>query len=195
MEIGRIVTANSHLDYVAQVYGPSEAATVPTPEDYSFGTFTLIRAGESDGDGLVAVVYDTLLVNPDFGRQGPRLSPPGDVGVFAPDYLNEQATLVGLAVLGRCKDGACAQGVPRVAAQANAPVVTMDDAAFARFHRDGGSVALRYAPILQAQGKLLLSELLQQVVRRLEDAFPARAEHLRTLRANLLWQSRVEAQR
>ena len=48
----------------------------------------------------VGVIYDTQLLNPDFGSLGPRLSNEAQVEVFSPDYLSEKAVLVHLLMLG-----------------------------------------------------------------------------------------------
>jgi hypothetical protein len=147
------------------------------------------------GRALVAAVYDTQLLNPEFGRLGPRLSSPQDTAVFAPDYLCEQAVLVGLVVLGQRMDGVFEQGIPRASAGVNAPVQKMLNEEFIGFHRYSETPALHYARILQAQGKPLLFELLEQIAGRLELAFPEKSTALRTLRANLMWQSRVQVNR
>ena len=193
MEIARIVKANSHVDYVAQVYGPGEKAPVPQRDEYGFGRFMCIDA--EGGRCIVSAVYDTQLLNPEFGRLGPRLSPPADVSVFMPDYVNEQATLIGLIALGERVAGQYVQGVPHVAAPVNAPVVSMTEEEFVAFHSAGGKLSLYYARMLQGQLNPLLLELLVQTILRLEDEFPDQAKMLSTLRANLMWQSRVEVNR
>ena len=116
MHIGKIVSSTSHIDYVCQVYGPGEVPDVPAPEDHGFGAFVGI---ESQGGGqLVGVIYDTTLLNPEFGSLGPRLSSPDELGIFSPDYVAEKVTVVGIVVVGSLgSDGEVAQGVPVVAAR------------------------------------------------------------------------------
>ena len=117
--IGKIVTSNAHTDYVCQIYGPGEIDPLPEAPDYAYGTFAAIDladAGQANAV-LVVVIYNTLLVNPDYGNLGPRLSPREETEIFTPDYLSETATLVGIAALGWLDGaGVARQGVPPLAA-------------------------------------------------------------------------------
>ena len=101
MILGKVIKSNGHVDYVCQIYGPGETALPPAPEDYAFGTF--VRIALPDEASLIGLVYDTILMNPEFGNLGPRLSPSADLEIFSPDYLREKVVLVGL-VLG-CPQG------------------------------------------------------------------------------------------
>ncbi len=115
MQIGKIVKSNSHVDYVCQVHNPGETEYAPLPHDYAFGTFVRVELTGQPGY-LVGLIYSTILMNPEFGNLGPRLSPASDLEVFSPDYLREQATLVGILAVGQVtSDGQTLQGVPLVA--------------------------------------------------------------------------------
>ena len=91
--LGKIVQSKTYTDYVCQLYSPGEVETLPSPTDYAFGTFVRVPL-DTEKDHLVGVIYDTVLLNPDFGNL-PRLSPAPDLAVFSPDYLAEKVTLVG----------------------------------------------------------------------------------------------------
>ena len=191
--IGKLVKSNSHTDYVCQVYGPGEVETPPVPADHAFGTFVRIPLDETASD-LVGVVYDTVLLNPDFGNLGPRLSPAPDLAIFSPDYLAEKVTLVGVTAIGTLgPDGAATHGVPSLAAQIDVLVERMDDDAIRAFHRPASSnsagVHLGYAPLLLALGSPLSRLLLLRVVDRLIALFPGREAHLSVLRGELAWQT------
>ena len=193
-QIGKLARSNSHTDYVCQVYNQGEVETPPTLSEYGFGTFGCIRLG-STNDALVGLIYDTVLLNPDFGNLGPRLSPAPDLAVFSPDYLAEKVTLVGITAIGTlAPDGTATHGVPPLAAQIDAPVERMDDDAIRRFHRSaGGSQVVRigYAPLLLSHGSPLARHLLLNVVDRLIALFPDQAAHLSVLRGELAWQTAV----
>ncbi|MER3404731.1 MAG: hypothetical protein C4289_05845 [Chloroflexota bacterium] len=111
MLLGRIVKSNSHVDYVCHIYGVGEVPDPPAPDDYAFGRWVRIATGRQgrhpgeDAPGAVAldtpvqthvvgVIYNTQLINPDYGAGGPRLSPERELEFFAPDYLSERAVLV-----------------------------------------------------------------------------------------------------
>jgi hypothetical protein len=190
--IGKLIKSSAHTDYVCQVYGPGEVETPPAPVDYAFGTFVSIPLDETDGD-LVGLIYDTVLLNPDFGNLGPRLSPAPDLAVFSPDYLAEKVTLVGITAAGTLPpDGTAVHGVPSLAAQIDTLVERMDDDAIRMFHRPASGnpgVRLGYAPLLLALGSPLVRHLLLRVVDQLAALFPDQVAHLSVLRGELAWQA------
>ena len=142
MQIGKVVKSNSHVDYVCQVDNPGEFDDCPTPEDYAFGTFVRVDLSNHSGY-LVGLIYSTILMNPEFGTLGPRLSSSTELEVFSPDYLNEQATLVGIFAIGQVKPaGSVYQGVPRLAASVNAVVDTLDREHIRSFHQQGNNLSL-----------------------------------------------------
>jgi hypothetical protein len=200
MRIGKIVKSNTHVDYVCQVYGPREIAEPhPSPEDFAFGTFVGVDLSADAGQGaphnsyLVGLIYSTILMNPEFGNLGPRLSPPADLEVFSPDYLREQATLVGVVAVGQVTAAGTHQGVPRLAAQVGAEVTTMTADEVRAFHTptSDARLALAYAPLLLAQGDPLVPHLVLNVINGLEQLFPDQASQLAVLRGNLAWKTVV----
>ncbi len=194
--IGKIVKSNTHVDYVCQIYGPGESDVPPQPGDYSFGTFVAIRleGQAAPGERLVGVIYNTLLMNPDFGNLGPRLSPRQELEVFTPDYLAETATLVGIIALGWIDgDGRPWQGVPAMAATVNTPVHRLEDDELCLFHQgDQGRLNLRYVPMLLGQNSPLVPQLLLQIVDRLARLFPQERSRLTVMRNNLAWKNIVQ---
>lgn len=194
--VGKIVKSNTHVDYVCQVYGPNEVLTCPRPGDYCFGTFvsiTLEEDGEPEGR-LIGVIYNTLLMNPDFGSLGPRLSPKPDLEIFTPDYLAETATLVGILALGWIDaSGICHQGVPNLAATVNNPVYRLEEGELRHFHCDlAGRLCLRYVPLILSQNNPLVAPLLLSIVDRLAALFPGQQSQLSLMRNNLAWKSIVQ---
>ena len=190
MSIGKIIKSNSHTDYICQVYGPGEVETPPSREDYAFGTF--VRAGLGSGRWLVGIIYNTMLFNPDFGRLGPRLSPEPELAVFSPDYLNEKATLVGIAAVGTVDAaGNVVQGVPSLAASTDALVERMTDDQTRTFHQGNSTPQLAYAPLLLAQGSPMALPLLQTVITRLRTLFPDQTGLLAVLQDDLAWKAQI----
>lgn len=202
--IGKIVKSNTHIDYVCQVYGPGEIISQPHPSDYAFGEFVAIKlAGVAEPDlgvsetssaQLVGIIYNTLLLNPEFGSLGPRLSPRGEQEIFTPDYLNETATLVGIIAVGwRGGGGRWRQGVPSLAAEVDAPVRLLNGEEMEQFHRDDdGRLALRYAPVLLGMQNPLVPQLLINVIDRLMGIFPDQCGQLGVMRNNLAWKAIVQ---
>jgi hypothetical protein len=200
--IGKIVKSNTHIDYVCQVYGPGEIMAQPQPADYAFGEFVAIElstsvngnASATGGTTLIGIIYNTLLLNPEFGNLGPRLSPRGEQEIFTPDYLNETAILVGIIAVGWCDpQGRWRQGVPSLAAEVDAPVRQCEAAELERFHRDDdGRLALRYAAVLLGMKNPLVTQLLINVIDRLVGIFPDQCGQLNVMRNNLAWKSIVQ---
>ncbi len=197
--IGKIVKSNTHIDYVCQVFAPGEWSEPPRPEDHAFGRFVAVqlpaREEAQEAPALVGVIYNTVLLNPDFGSLGPRLSPRDEQEIFTPDYLVEKATLVGILALGwRDERGCYHQGVPPLAAAVDAPVAVLSEEALRAFHREenGGRLALRYAPILLGMNSPLVPPLLLTLVDRLIQLFPDEAPRLRVVRENVAWKSIVQ---
>jgi hypothetical protein len=62
----------------------------------------------------VGVIYDTILVNPEFGSLGPRLSNETQVELFSPDYISERAILIYIMVLGMIEQRVVPAGRPEV---------------------------------------------------------------------------------
>lgn len=191
MLIGKIVSSSSHVEYLCQVYGAGEAEPAPVPADYGFGTFVGIE--ESDGAELIGVIYNTTLMNPEFGSLGPRLSPQEDLRVFSPDYIAERVTLVSVVALGAMgSNGAVHQGVPAVATTIDARVRRLSAEEIRAFHRVGGGLQLAYLPMLTGMRSPLTPYLMLDVIARVMRLFPEEAPRLTLLGDNLAWKARVE---
>ena len=190
MQLGKIVKSNSHIDYICQIYNPYEVPQAPNSEDYAFGTF--IRMDLGDQRQLVGVVYDTVLFNPDFGRQGPRLSPETELAIFSPDYLGERAVLVGILTIGMIySNGRITQGVPLLAATADVIVERIDEDAIRSFHQGNPSLKIGYSSLLLSHSSPLAIHLLQTITRRLAEIFPDQVDLLSVLSSDLEWKSQI----
>ncbi|MBN1966316.1 MAG: hypothetical protein JW910_16830 [Anaerolineae bacterium] len=192
LALGKIVKSNAHTDYVCQIYGAGETDPVPGPESYALGTFVSVDL-RSAGH-LVGLVYDTVLLNPDFGRLGPRLSPETELAVFSPDYLSERAVLAGVTVIGHVgADGTVTQGVPLLAATGDALVEHMDPAQVRAFHRAPDGLNLSYLPLLVRGGNPLplAQHLAQAVLAQLSDLLPEHQATLDVLADDLRWRSQI----
>ena len=195
-KLGKIVKSNSHTDYVCQIFGMNEAEYVPSNRDYAFGTFVRIDLDDDEDHYLVGLVYDTVLLNPDFGRLGPRLSSESDLKIFSPDYLNERAVLTGIVVIGQCVDGVVVQGIPPLAATNEASVHQMDVASIGQFHFVDEKFQLTYMPNLIAQTGLIARNLALQVLRQLGQILPDTYQPmLAVISDDLKWQLHISSMR
>lgn len=188
MNIARIVSSNSHIDYVGRVIDDLDVNDPPGAEDYGFGQFVGLSPGEEE---IVGVIYDSILVNPEYASYGPRLSPKPDSGHFTPDFINEQGVLVGILLLGTLdRDGRISHGVPRRTVPAGQEVVKMDRAHVNRFHTDQNNEMQihYYSQVVNHAGPFAVS-LLESIIDQLTiDCAESDRQRLRVLKQTLGWQ-------
>jgi hypothetical protein len=100
VRIGSIVSSNSHLDYVVEIFKERDCDRPPELHEREFGQPVFIKKFiDGTEHAVMGVIYDTKLVDPDQGRTGPRLAQ-DDQAQFTPGYIEERTTLAGVALLG-----------------------------------------------------------------------------------------------
>lgn len=191
MKIAKIVKSNSHIDYVGRVIDALDSNHPPSPADYGFAQFVSLPL--EDLTEIVGVIYDSQLLNPEYGSYGPRLSPQPELAVLSPDYLNEQGLLLGILLLGwrdKLKNEVW-HGVPRSIVPVNQDVFALSNEDFLAFHSGGGDGKIRlhyYSQILSHAsdlGSYLLERILQQLAPLCCDEDQKR---LQVLKTSLNWQ-------
>lgn len=194
VKLARIVKSNSHVDYVGRVIDALDADAPPSADDYGFAQFVSLPQGDSE---VVGVIYNTLLVNPDYGNFGPRLSPRADLAALTPDYLNEQGVLIGILLLGEIASGVAQQSVPRRVLPAHQEVWRMEANEVHRFHLDEkGRVQMHYYSQIMAHAGLFSVSLLEAVIEQLAPVCaPQEKQRLGVLKQTLLWQRTVGGMR
>ncbi len=189
MKIAKIVSSNSHVDYVARVVDALDAAEPPSPGDYGFAQFVKIPLESSEE--IVGVVYNSMLVNPEYSNFGPRLSPRPELGSFSPDYLNEQGFLLGILLVGaRSPDGKILHGVPRRVVPAGQDVYRIDEREMKAFHADANDcLQIHYYSQIVAHAGLFAVPLLERIIEQLSlDCTDADRQRLGVLKQTLAWQ-------
>ena len=188
MNIAKIVSSNSHIDYVARVIDALDCDAPPLSTDHCFGQFVGL---EDDAQTVVGIIYDSRLVNPEYGSFGPRLSPRPALGNFSPDYINEQGILIGILLLGVIDGkGKVTHGVPRRIVPPGQYVKKIDDDQVQAFHADGeGRVHLHYYPQVVANARQFAIPLLDSIIDQLcESCTEAEIQRLHVLKQSLVWQ-------
>ena len=190
MKIAKIVKSNSHIDYVARIIDSLDVDNPPTDDDFGFAQFVSMPV--SDAEEIIGVIYDSQLLNPEYGSFGPRLSPALDSMIFSPDYLNEQGLLVGILLLG-WRDrilGASNHGIPRRIIAVNQDVFRLDDEAFCAFHHDRNNKStLGYYSQLLANSGNLAASLMERIIENLSPmCVEDEQKRLKVLRQSLVWQ-------
>lgn len=189
MKIARIIKSNSHVDYIGRVIDKLETAEPPASEHFQFGQFVAIP---TEAATMVGLIYNSQLINPEFGRLGPRLSSSAEMNaVFSPDLVNEQGIFIGLLLVGWTeRDGSHHQGIPRPVIPVNSEVVTMNDDDVRAFHTDKRErLAIRYYSHVLTHARQFAPQLLLAVLDHLELLFgnQSRSE-IAVLRRTLNWQ-------
>ena len=196
MKIAKIVSSNSHIDYVARVIDSLDVAEPPAAEDFGFAQF--VRLPVSEAAEIVGVIYDSILVNPEYSNFGPRLSPKPELGNFSPDYLNEQGILIGILLLGsRDREGKILHGVPRRVVPAGQDVLKVDAGEVRRFHSDDNEcLQIHYYSQIVAHAGLFAVPLLEAIIEQLTlDCSEQDRQRLGVLKQTLLWQRTMSGMR
>lgn len=189
MKIAKIVKSNSHIDYIGRVIDELDAETPPSAEDYGFAQFVSLPL--SDDTEIVGVIYNSLLVNPEYAHYGPRLSPKPELGSFSPDYLNEQGFLIGILLLGTKNGGGrILHGVPRRVVPAGQDVYKIGAGEVKKFHTDENDcLQIHYYSQIVAHAGLFAVPLLEAIIEQLSlDCSAEDEKRLGVLKQTLAWQ-------
>jgi hypothetical protein len=189
MKIARIVSSNSHIDYVARVIDSLDAASPPSSEDFGFAQF--VKLPLEDETEIVGVIYDSMLVNPEYSNFGPRLSPKPELGSFSPDYLNEQGFLIGILLLGAIDEQKkITHGVPRCVVPAGQEVYKIEAEETRKFHTDASDcLQIHYYSQIVAHAGLFAAPLLESIIEELSlDCSDSDRLRLGVLKQTLAWQ-------
>ena len=197
IKLAKIVKSNSHVDYVGRVIDALDVDEPPSVTDYGFAQFVLMPL--ADGSEVVGVIYNSQLINPEYGNFGPRLSSVADNSVLSPDYLNEQGTLVGILLLGwrDAKTKSNRHSVPRRVIPVNQDIYRMTEEDVHKFHLDAdGHIHLHYYSQIMTHAGAFSASLIENIIEGLEPACqPEDRQRLCVLKQALVWQRTVGGQR
>lgn len=188
MKIAKIVSSNSHIDYIGRIIDDLDVETPPDSADYGFAQFVSVRV---ESEEIIGVIYDSKLVNPEYANYGPRLSPKPLLGNFSPDYLNEQGILIGILLLGILDaDGKVTHGIPRRIVPAGQDVSKIEADMITRFHADAnGGVHIHYYSQIVSHAGLLAVPLLESIIDTISpDCTEIDRQRLGVLKQTLTWQ-------
>jgi len=199
--IGTVVESRSQMDYLVEVYRERDRERPPEKADYAFGqpvySSTTVQGEEY---ALIGVVYDSRLVDPEQGRDGPRLSNP-DQEMFVPGYVDEKQTLLGVAFLGaaRLKNRESGPGsdfetvdqeLPRWTLDVDDQVQKLSTAGFRAFHFPDGNLALEYYDRLVATADTFGAEVTLAILDRLRREADTQASVLDVIEQKVRWEAK-----
>ena len=189
MKIAKIVSSNSHIDYIGRIIDSLDVAEPPGAEDFGFAQFVGLEF--ADQTKMVGVIYDSMLINPEYANYGPRLSPKPELGNFSPDYLNEQGFLIGILLLGvKDAEGQITHGVPRRVVPAGQEVYKIEADEIKKFHADKNDCfQIHYYSQIVAHAGLFAVPLLESIIEQLAlDCSDSDKQRLGVLKQTLAWQ-------
>lgn len=191
-DIGSIVASSDHLTYFCRIYGPLEVASVPTRADYALGQFVAIPLDDSTDTHLIGMITDSVLINPEYGNYGPRLSSESDLQIFSPDTVNERGVLVTIRLVGSTEGVVASHEIPPWVAGAGSAVSVLEPDRVWAFHRGlAGELMIGYYPRLLGLRDPVIQRVLLTTLERLAASFPEEAALIRVLGTNLAWQANV----
>lgn len=195
MKIAKIVNSNSHIDYVGRVIDRLDSTSPPISEDYGFAQFAKIQTEENKE--IVGIIYNSVLVNPEYSNFGPRLSSNTELMIVSPDLLNEQGILLSILLLGSIENGQTLQGVPRRIIPAGKDIVKMEKDEILKFHTDkNGGLQIHYYSQIVAHTGFFAVPLIEAIIEQLsEGATEEDKNRLNVLRKALSWQRTVGGMR
>lgn len=186
MNIAKIVSSNSHIDYIARVIDSQDSDSPPASADHCFGQFVGIT---TPGGEAIGVIYDSRLVNPEYGSFGPRIAP--QASRVNSDFVRERGILIGVLLLGATDAlGKALHGIPPHIVPPGEDVRKIDGDAVKRFHvgADGGVHLHYYSQVIANAGQFaipLLASIIDQLSGTCSDAD---GQRLRVLKESLVWQ-------
>lgn len=194
MNIAKIVSSNSHIDYIARVIDTLDVADPPSGADYGFGT--LVGIESESGDEVIGAVYNSMLMNPDYAGYGPRLSSATDLETFSPDFLNEQGCLLAIVLLGTMDKNTeeIQQGIPVQVVPAGRDVRLLDDEEIGSFHTGDDGISLNYYGHVVSGVTNFGLPLIEAIIEKLsgfESSSDQDRKKLAVLRQSLVWQRTV----
>ncbi|MHA1383309.1 MAG: hypothetical protein ACTSR3_06090 [Candidatus Helarchaeota archaeon] len=190
MNIGKVVSSNNHVEYTVHIYNKNEITPAPTAKDHAFGTFVKINLNNSDS--LIGVIYNTLLIDPEYGKAGPRLSTREEIKTFYPDYVDEKTKLIGVLILGYYNDNKPYHSIPPVAPDVGSEVITMTKKEIKDFHIISKKFRMGYFSLFNEFRPLLVKSLVLNIIHQLANLFPDKNPILEILRKDMEYKMKIE---
>lgn len=189
MKIAKIVSSNSHIDYIARVIDSIDVDEVPPHvSDYCFGQFVAL---EGDDENVIGIIYDSRLVNPDYGSFAPRSGTRAELARHNADYAKEQGILIGILLLGTVDgSGKTFHGVPPKIVPVGQAVTKIDNDGVVKFHTgSSGQLQLHYYTQVVSNARQFAIPILNAIIDQLcENCSETESQRLKVLKQSLVWQ-------
>jgi hypothetical protein len=185
VEIGKIIRGESQILYWIQVNNKTENNPPPKPEDCAFGTFVSIQEDQTSQIRMIGVIVDTMLIDRDALRAGPRLAPDMDsANILFPDFIDERIKIVRVLLIGYIKEKKNYHIFPDVTPNLGESVRKMTEAEIESFHLINGRFQIGYYSLMDETIKLYMP-LLRRILGHLSQIFPSEMAMINLLINNL----------
>ena len=192
IEIGKIIKSENHILYWVHVTNITESTACPSPQDCSFGTFVKIVPQLDENTTLIGVITDTILMDKDFLRAGPRLSANfDDMKIAFPDFIDERIKLVQILLIGYFEQDIPNHNFPDIAPHLGDGVHKMDETEIIDFHTINGAFQIGYYSNHMGSESKFIKPLFLRVLGRLKTLFPASKSVIELIRNNLEYQLKL----
>ncbi len=189
MKIAKIVSSNSHIDYIGRIIDSIDGGDeIPHASDHCFGQFVALQGDDED---VIGIIYDSRLVNPDYGSFAPRSGNRAELARHNADYAKEQGILIGILLLGTVDgSGRAFHGMPPKIVPVGQSVRKIDDNGVVRFHTGaGGHLQLHYYTQVVSNARQFAIPLLNSIIDQLcVSCSEIESQRLQVLKQSLVWQ-------
>jgi len=173
--LGKVIRSENQLLYWAQINNNLESEPTPTPKDCAFGTFVKIEPITGGDIRHVGLIVDTILIDRDLLRAGPRLAvDQQSLQTFFPDFVDERVKVVRIIVIGYFdKNNKPHHSFPETTPNLSDDVVKMEQKEIEEFHIINKDYKVGYfSQIIQLPRPIFVVPLILNVIPKLMSFFP-----------------------
>lgn len=193
--IGKIIRSESHILYWIQIDNEVEDRAAPSPQDCAFGNYVRIELSKARDTTVVGLITDTMLIDRDALRAGPRLAQDVQAQqMLYPDFIDERIKLVQVLLIGYVDEkDQPHHDFPDMAPHLGDNVFKMNQNDIIDFHKINSEYKVGYYSAgIGAPGTLIVP-LFLRVLRKLTEFFPPEKKAiLQLMRRNLEFKTKLE---
>lgn len=191
-EIGKVIRGENHILYWIQINNDIEGNPAPTPEDCSFGSFVAINPEFNKNLSLIGVISNTMLLDRDALRYGPRLAQDQEtMNIIYPDFIDERIKIVKVLLIGYIRDKKAYHEFPTITPNLGNSGVKLSQGEIIKFHLINSKFQLGYFSNVMTYSKLYIP-LMKEILLQLRDLFKDEAEIIQLLLNNLEYQAKIQ---
>ncbi|MHA1721326.1 MAG: hypothetical protein ACTSWX_02650 [Promethearchaeota archaeon] len=191
-EIGKVIRGENHILYWIQINNDLEGNPAPTPDDCAFGSFVSINPDFDKTLSLIGVISNTMLLDRDALRYGPRLAQDREtMNIIFPDFIDERIKIVKVLLIGYIKEKKAHHEFPIITPNLGDNAVKISKGDIIKFHLIDSKFQIGYFSNVMTYSKLYLP-LMKAILLQLKDLFKEETEIIQLLLNNLEYQAKMQ---